>query len=110
MQLEQVVQYSSKKYWLSNICMNCVYIIKMLANIICRSETLVEGTVLVHFTEKEVSQAELTMNEINPKMYHGIQVSLSRLAAKAEQLIDNVTTNLAEYGCMCLHSMMGKSQ
>ena len=34
MQLEQVVQYSPNKYRLSNICMNCVYIIKMLANII----------------------------------------------------------------------------
>ncbi len=29
-------------------------------------------------------------------MYHDIQVILSRLIAKAEQLIDNVTTNLAE--------------
>ncbi len=29
-------------------------------------------------------------------MYHDIQVILSRLVAKAEQLIDNVTTNLAE--------------
>ena len=33
---------------------------------------------------------------INPKLYHDIQVILSRLVAKAEQLIDNVTTNLAE--------------
>ncbi len=58
MQLEQVVQYSPNKYWLSNICMDRVYIIKMLANIIIfRSETIVEGTVSVHFTEKEILQA-----------------------------------------------------
>ncbi len=29
-------------------------------------------------------------------MYHDIQVILSRLVTKAEQLVDNVTTNLAE--------------
>ena len=33
---------------------------------------------------------------INPALYHDIQVILSRLVAKASQLIDNVTTNLAE--------------
>ncbi len=45
MQLEQVVQYSPNKYRLSNIRMNCVYFIKMMAYIIFRSETLVEGTI-----------------------------------------------------------------
>ncbi len=49
-----------------------------------------------NFAEEEVIQGELTAIEINPKMYHDIQVILSRLVAKAEQLIDNVTTNLAE--------------
>ncbi len=49
-----------------------------------------------NFAEEEVIQEELTAIEINPKMYHDIQVILSRLVAKAEQLIDNVTTNLAE--------------
>ncbi len=43
-------------------------------------------------TEEEVIQGGTTATEINPKMYHDIQV----LVAKAEQLIDNVTTNLAE--------------
>ena len=33
---------------------------------------------------------------INPALYHDIQVILSRLVAKASQLIDNVTKNLAE--------------
>ena len=33
---------------------------------------------------------------IQPRMYHDIQVILSRLVAKAEQLVENVTTNLAE--------------
>ncbi len=49
-----------------------------------------------NFAEEEVIQGELTAIEINPKMYHDIQVILSRLVAKAEQLLDNVTTNLAE--------------
>ena len=48
------------------------------------------------------------MTEINPKMYHGIQVILTRLAVKAEQLIDNVTTTWQSHGCMCLQSMMGE--
>ena len=35
---------------------------------------------------------------IQPRIYHDIdiQVTLSRLVAKAEQLVENVTTNLAE--------------
>ena len=42
-------------------------------------------------------QGGITATEINPNMYHDIQVIMSRLVAKAEQLIDNnVTTNLAE--------------
>ncbi len=34
--------------------------------------------------------------DVNPALYHDIQVILSRLVAKGNQLIDNVTTNLAE--------------
>ncbi len=34
--------------------------------------------------------------DVNPALYHDIQVILSRLVAKANQLIDDVTTNLAE--------------
>lgn len=34
--------------------------------------------------------------EIDPKMYHDIQTALTRLVTKAHQLIDNVTTNIAE--------------
>lgn len=39
---------------------------------------------------------KLPLIAINPTLYHDIQVILSRLVAKASQLIDNVTTNLAE--------------
>ncbi len=34
--------------------------------------------------------------DVNPALYHDIQVILSRLVAKTNQLIDNVTTNFAE--------------
>ena len=34
--------------------------------------------------------------DINPTLYHDIQVILSRVVAKVSQLVDNVTTNLAE--------------
>ncbi len=38
---------------------------------------------------------------VDPKMMHDIQIILSRLVAKAPQLIGNFTTNLAEaLGCM----------
>ena len=33
---------------------------------------------------------------IQPRIYHDIQVILSRLVAKADKLVENVTTNLAE--------------
>ena len=46
--------------------------------------------------EREALQGGTTAVTIDPKMHHDIQVILSRLVAKAEQLIDNVTTNLAE--------------
>ncbi len=49
-----------------------------------------------YVAEEEVPEGELTATEINPNMYHDIQVILSRLVVKAVQLIDNVTTNLAE--------------
>ena len=47
-------------------------------------------------TEQEILQGGHVATGINPKLQHDIQVILSRLVAKAEQLIDNVTTNLAE--------------
>ena len=47
-------------------------------------------------TEREILQGGQVSMDINPKLYHDIQVILSRLVGKAEQLIDNVTTNLAE--------------
>ncbi len=37
-----------------------------------------------------------TSTNTDPKLYHDIQVLLSRLIGKAEQLIGNVTTHLAE--------------
>lgn len=37
-----------------------------------------------------------TTKPINSKMLHDIQMAVSKLAAKAAQLIDNETTNLAE--------------
>lgn len=46
--------------------------------------------------EQEILRGGQVATDINPKMYYDIQVILSRLVAKAEQLIDNVTTNLAE--------------
>ncbi len=51
----------------------------MLAYLILWRETELD-----HFTEEEVPQGELTATEINPKIYHDIQVILSRLIAKAE--------------------------
>ena len=46
--------------------------------------------------EKEILQGGEVATDISPKLRHDIQVILSRLVAKAEQLVDNVTTNLAE--------------
>ena len=46
--------------------------------------------------EAEILQGGEVATTIQPRMYHDIQVILSRLVAKAEQLVENVTTNLAE--------------
>ncbi len=46
--------------------------------------------------EKEIRQGELIPQNVDPKMFHDIQVILARLAGKAHQLIGNATTNLAE--------------
>ena len=47
-------------------------------------------------TEADVLRGGQIATDINPKLYHDLQVILSRLVAKASQLIDNVKTNLAE--------------
>ena len=47
-------------------------------------------------TERNCRQGGQIPTEINPKMMHDIQVLLSRLVAKARQLLGNVTTNLGE--------------
>ena len=47
-------------------------------------------------TEAEILQGGKIATAIDPKLYHDLQVIISRLVAKANQLIDNVTTNLAE--------------
>lgn len=47
-------------------------------------------------SEKEILQGGKIATDINPKLYHDIQVIVSRLVAKASQLISNVTTNIAE--------------
>ena len=47
-------------------------------------------------TESEARQGGLTSTEVDPKMLHDIQATLSRLIGKAEQLLGNHTTNLAE--------------
>ena len=47
-------------------------------------------------TEADVLRGDQIATDINPKLYHDLQVILSRLVPKASQLIDNVTTNLAE--------------
>ena len=46
--------------------------------------------------ERAVLRGGEIATNIDPRMYHDIQLVLGRLVAKAEQLIDNVTTNLAE--------------
>ena len=55
------------------------------------AETLADDTA----TEEDVQRGGLTLTNIDPRLYHDIQVQLSRLIGKAEQLIGNVTTNLA---------------
>ena len=46
--------------------------------------------------ELEARQGGLTPTNIDPRLYHDIQVLVSRLVSKASQLIGNETTNLAE--------------
>ena len=46
--------------------------------------------------EAEILRGGEVATTIQPRMYHDNQVILSRLVAKAEQLVENVTTNLAE--------------
>ncbi len=57
-------------------------------------------------TEREIRRGGQVTADINPKLFHDIQVILSRLVQKAEQLIDNGTTNLAE-SCTWEHRCMG---
>ncbi len=45
---------------------------------------------------EDVQWDGLTPTNIDPRLYHDIQVQPSRLIGKAEQLIGNVTTYLAE--------------
>ena len=47
-------------------------------------------------TERDSRQGGETPTEIDPHMMHDIQVLVSRLVAKASQLVNNLTTNLAE--------------
>jgi len=47
-------------------------------------------------TECEARQGGITPTELNPRLMHDIQTALSRLVSKASQLIENVTTNVAE--------------
>ena len=47
-------------------------------------------------TVKDARQGGQTPVKINPKLFHDLQTALARLVSKADQLIDNVTTNLAE--------------
>ncbi len=55
-------------------------------------ETLAEDPAI----EEDVEWGGRTPTNIDPKLYHDIQVQLSRLIGKAEQLIGNVTTHLSE--------------
>ncbi len=45
---------------------------------------------------EDVQRGGLTPTNIDPRLYHDIQVQLNRLIGKAEKLIGNVTTYLAE--------------
>ena len=56
------------------------------------SETLADNDDTVN----DARQGEPTRIDVNPKLFHDIQRALSRLVSKAEQLIDNATTNVAE--------------
>ena len=46
--------------------------------------------------EYEARRSGFTPTKPNSKMMHDIQTALSRLVSKASQLIENVTTNVAE--------------
>ena len=46
--------------------------------------------------ENEARRGGITPTNIEPKLYHDIQTVLSRLVVKANQLVSNETTNLAE--------------
>ena len=46
--------------------------------------------------EADILQGGKIATDIDPMLYHDLQVIISRLVGKANQLIDNVTTNLAE--------------
>ena len=46
--------------------------------------------------EQEAREGGQVRTRIDPKLHHDIQTVLSRLVAKASQLIENETTNLAE--------------
>ena len=47
-------------------------------------------------TEREARQGGLTPTKVNDKMLHDIQTVLNRLVGKANKLLGNHTTNLAE--------------
>ena len=47
-------------------------------------------------TESETRHGGEVPTKVNPKLLHDIQTVLSRLVTKAHQLIENVTTNIAE--------------
>ena len=55
-----------------------------------------ETTADERIIEHEARQGGFTSTNPNPKMMHGIQTALLRLVSKASQLIENVTTNVAE--------------
>ncbi len=46
--------------------------------------------------EQEVRHGGIEPVEVDPKLFHDVQVALSRLVGKAHQLLGNSTTNLAE--------------
>ena len=79
----------------SQLLAYCIYSIHLGA--ITNQERLWRETVTDDpTTERNCRQGGQTPTEINPKMMHDIQVLLSRLVAKARQLLGNATTNLAE--------------
>ena len=70
---------------------------KNFIDLLRNQETLWEQTLTDDpETELDARQGGLTQTNLNQKLHHDIQVSLSRLIAKAGQLLGNVTTNTAE--------------